>query len=94
MHRDVRLPVGVEHLPVLGAGSCKIELEPDALAALSNRIPAAPAEMIDGTDQYVAQAPVLAIHAPALETRRAAAFNSRSQPHREFLLLVTESVAL
>ena len=87
MDRDAGLTIGVEHLRVLGARGPEIELETDALAALSDRIAAAPAEMIDGSDQDVAQAAVLAVDAPALEPRRAAAFDSSSQLHvRSFLV--------
>ena len=87
MDRDVGLPIGVEHFRVLGARGKEIELETDALAALSDGIAAPPAEVIDGSDEHVAQAAVLAVYAPALEPRRAPAFDSSSQLHVKSFLV-------
>ena len=85
VHRDLRLPVDIDHLVVLPARHREIELQADTFGALTDGVARLPGEMIDGSDQYVAQRAVFAVDPPGLERFRAAAVDSRAQLHRESL---------
>ncbi len=74
MDLDLRLPVDIEHLAVLLACHAVVEPQADALGALCDRIAGLPTEMVDRTDQHIAQNAVFAVDAPRLAARGAAAF--------------------
>ena len=81
VHRDARLPVGVDHLRVLPAGGIEIETQSQPCGARGHRIAGLPREVIDGSDQHVAQHAVFAVDSPAAGSWRAAALDARAQLH-------------
>ena len=88
VHGHIRLGVRVEHLAVLGSCDGKIEVQSDALRALRHGVARPPREMIDGSDQHVAQGAVFAVDAPTVEPWSTSAFEASPQMHHEFPLIM------